>query len=79
MQATENAVTSEPSAAKKRKPYCAIKQPLAAAIIPGAELKIATYCEFYGVSEATALRRIKAGDVQVVRYGKRCTRIVVPA
>ena len=64
---------------KERKPYAPIKQPLSAATIPGAQLKIETYCEVNGVSAATAWRRIRDGTVQVVRFGKRCTRIVVPA
>ena len=70
----EQATTEKP-----KRPYRAIKQPLAAATIPGAELKIATYCEVNGISAATAWRRIAAGEVQVIRHGKRCTRIVVPA
>lgn len=71
----EQASTDKP----KRKPYYAIKQPLSAATIPGAQLKIETYCEVNGISAATAWRRIAAGEVHVVRHGKRCTRIVVPA
>lgn len=63
---------------KPRKPYQTITQPLSVASIPGAELRIKTYCAVHGISEKTAYRRIKDGDVQVVRRGTRCTRILVP-
>lgn len=71
----EHGTTEKP----KRKPYCAIKQPLSATTIPNAQLRIGTYCEVNGVSLTTAWRRIRSGELQVVRHGTRCTRIVVPA
>lgn len=50
-------------------------QPLDAVNIPGALLKVSTYCKLHGVSASTTWRRIRSGELEVVRHGARCTRI----
>jgi prophage regulatory protein len=53
------------------------KQPVTAALIPEARLRIQTVTQLTGWSASTIRRKMAAGDFpQPVRDGKRCTRWV---
>ncbi len=59
-------------AAKRRKTST---QPLHAAQIADALLKIPTVCDLSGLGKTSLYARIKAGELHVVRLGTRCTRV----
>lgn len=53
----------------------AAPQPLDVINIPGALLKLETLCAIAGESKATLYRAAKAGQLQLVKNGARCTRV----
>jgi predicted DNA-binding transcriptional regulator AlpA len=52
-----------------------IAQPLQAAQISEALLKLQTVQDLSGLGKTSLYARIKAGDLAVIRLGKRCTRV----
>lgn len=57
------------------KPRKTSSQPLHAAQIADALLKIKTLADLSGLGRTTIYSKIKAGELKVVRLGKRCTRV----
>lgn len=50
-------------------------QPLHAAEIPDALLKLKTLQALSGLGKTSLYARISSGELEVVRLGKRCTRV----
>lgn len=51
------------------------KQPISAALVPDALLKISTVSAIVGLSATAIRRRVSAGEFpQPIRFGSRCTR-----
>lgn len=57
------------------KPRKSSAQPLNAAQIADALLKIRTLQDLSGLGRTTLYAKIKAGELAVVRIGSRCTRV----
>ncbi len=72
MQATETQATQADKPARNTKP-----QPLHAAQIAEALLKLSTAAQISGVSESTLYRKAAADPSfpKLIKMGKRCTRI----
>lgn len=49
-------------------------QPLQALQLPDALLKMQTVTQATGLSAATIYRKVAAGELAIVKMGKRCTR-----
>lgn len=58
-----------------KKPRVLNPQPLHAAQIADALLKIQTLADLTGLGRTTIYSKIAAGELKVVRMGKRCTRV----
>lgn len=64
-----------PSAAETRRTRGINTQPIEAAMLPGALLKMQTVVSVTGLSVATIYRKLAAGKfVEPIRLGTRCTR-----
>lgn len=50
-------------------------QPLEAVAVPDALLKLKTVAALSGLGRTSLYSRINAGELAVVRLGKRCTRV----
>ncbi|MEJ6005773.1 helix-turn-helix domain-containing protein [Paucibacter sp. AS339] len=50
------------------------EQPLHALQLPDALLKMQTVTQATGLSSATIYRKVAAGELPIVKMGKRCTR-----
>lgn len=61
--------------ATKAKPRTRIEQPLQAAQNGDALLKLQTLQSLAGLGKTTIYSKIKSGELEVVRLGKRCTRV----
>ncbi len=68
-------VVNPPSSKAKIKPRVATSQPLHAAQISSALLKLKTLQDLSGLGKTSIYQRIKAGELKVIRLGKRCTRV----
>ena len=62
-------VTTEANRRNKRNP-----QPLHVLQLQDALLKMQTVTQATGLSSATIYRKVAAGELAIVRMGKRCTR-----
>ena len=65
-------VPTKPDSLPKRAPAA---QPLHAAQIADALLKLKTLQDLSGLGKTSLYARISAGELEVVRLGKRCTRV----
>lgn len=58
-----------------QKPRRTTPQPLHAATIAEALLKLKTLQDLSGLGKTTLYAREKAGELELIRIGKRCTRV----
>ena len=66
---------NHPSSVAIRKPRSQATQPLHAADNADALLKLKTLQALAGLGKTSIYQRINAGELTVVRIGKRCTRV----